>query len=94
MSKTPYGPGSHAPFDEVHEMPSCHPIKGNVDSMKYHRPDSQGYERTKAEVWFVSPSAAEAAGFVLAGSHPEGSSSADYEPGGSGPDETVDGRGS
>ena len=80
----PYGPGSHAPFDDVHEMPACHPIKGNADSMKYHRPDSQGYPNTKAEVWFVSPSVAEAAGFVLAGSHPDGSSSADYEPGASG----------
>ena len=80
----PFGPGSHAPLDEVHDMPQCYPIKGNADSMKYHRPDSQGYERTKAEVWFVSPSVAEAAGFILAGSHPEGSSSADFEPGGSG----------
>ena len=88
--QTPFGPGSHAPFADVHEMPECHPIKGNADSMKYHRPDSQGYPKTKAEVWFVSPSVAEAAGFALAGSHPEGSSSAYYEPGASGHPCTAD----
>jgi len=86
----PFGVGSHAPLDDVHEMPQCYPIKGNAGSMKYHRPDSQGYPKTKAEVWFVSPSAAEAAGFKLAGSHPEGSSSADFEPGGSGHPCTAD----
>ena len=77
----PYGPGSHAPLADPYKMPACYPIKGNVDSQKYHRPDSTGYEQTKAEVWFDSPSAAEAAGFKLAGSHPDGSKSADFEPG-------------
>jgi len=82
MSDThPFGPGSHAPLADESEMPACYPIKGNADSMKYHRPDSSGYDVTGAEVWFVSPSYAEAAGFTLAGSHPQGSSSADYEPG-------------
>jgi len=78
----PYGPGSHAPLADVHQMPACYPIKGNVDSQKYHRPDSSGYQQTKAEVWFDSPSAAEAAGFMLAGSHPDGSNAAAFEPGG------------
>lgn len=77
----PYGPGSHAPLADPMKMPACYPIKGNVDSQKYHRPDSSGYAQTKAEVWFDSPSAAEAAGFKLAGSHPQGSKSADFEPG-------------
>ena len=78
----PFGPGSHAPLAEVHQMPACYPIKGNTGSMKYHRPDSTGYANTKAEVWFDSPSAAEAAGFKLAGSHPDGSNPANFEPGG------------
>ncbi len=34
------------------------------DSMKFHTPESQWYEQTKAEVWFNSVEAAEAAGFV------------------------------
>ena len=79
----PFGPGSRSPLADQREMPACYPIKGNVDSMKYHRPDSQGYEQTKAEVWFDSPSAAEAAGFALAGSHPDGADASVFEPGGS-----------
>ena len=46
-------------------------IKGNADSMLYHRPDSYVYDRTIAEVWFTTAEAAEAAGFRLAGSHPK-----------------------
>ena len=80
----PYGPGSAAPLADKREMPACHPIKGNVDSMLYHRPDSQNYGATIAEVWFDSPSAAEAAGFSLSPTHPADSESADFEPGGSG----------
>lgn len=79
----PFGPGSRSPLADQREMPACYPIKGNVDSMKYHRPDSSGYKQTKAEVWFDSPSAAEAAGFALAGSHPDGSDASVFEPGGS-----------
>ena len=77
----PFGSGSHAPLDDPNEMPACYPIKGNADSMLYHRPDSRSYGATVAEVWFASPSIAEAAGFRLAGSHPKGVSSADFEPG-------------
>ena len=78
MERHPFGAGSHAPLADVHEMPACYPIKGNTNSMKYHRPDSQGYADTKAEVWFDSPSAAEAAGFVLAGGHSEDGRQEDY----------------
>ena len=46
------------------EPPSGFDIKGNRDSMKFHTPESQWYEQTKAEVWFNSVEAAEAAGFV------------------------------
>ncbi len=84
LTTHPYGPGSHGPLSEVREMPVCYPMKGNVDSMLYHRPDSQNYGETVAEVWFDSPSAAEAAGFALAPGHSTDGGTADYEPGGSG----------
>ncbi|MEM7274899.1 MAG: hypothetical protein AAF547_17590, partial [Actinomycetota bacterium] len=83
----PYGPGSHAPLENEREMPGCYPVKGNVrtdGSRLYHRPDSRSYRATIAEVWFDSPSAAEAAGFVLAPTHPKGSTGEEFEPGGSG----------
>ncbi len=55
------------------EPPAGYDIKGNKDSMKFHTPESQWYEATKAEVWFNSAEAAEAAGFVnvLAGKDDE-----------------------
>jgi len=46
-------------------------IKGNEDSMLYHRPDSSMYGRTKAELWFATEEAAQAAGFEIAGTHPK-----------------------
>ncbi|RRD45659.1 50S ribosomal protein L4 [Tessaracoccus sp. OH4464_COT-324] len=46
--------------------PKGYDIKGNADSGKYHTPESPWYGRTKAEVWFNSTAAAEAAGFVPA----------------------------
>ena len=46
------------------EPPAGYDIKGNRDSMKFHTTESQWYEATKAEVWFNSVEAAEAAGFV------------------------------
>lgn len=46
------------------EPPAGYDIKGNKDSMKFHTPESQWYDATKAEVWFNSAEAAEAAGFV------------------------------
>lgn len=45
--------------------PAGYDIKGN-QSGKYHTPDSPWYGRTKAEVWFNSAEAAEAAGFIPA----------------------------
>ena len=50
--------------------PESHPIKGNADSMLYHNTESPHYGRTKAEVWFASEEAAEAAGFSKPGSQP------------------------
>ena len=57
-----YGEGSYVGDNP----PAEYPIKGNERSMKYHVPESGGYERTIADVWFVSPEAAEAAGFTRA----------------------------
>ncbi len=65
----PFGPGSHAPLDDG-SQPDGYDIKGNDDSMLYHRPDSRNYGATVAEVWFDSPESAEAAGFSLANTHP------------------------
>ena len=42
-------------------------IKGNADSMKFHRPDGRWYDATVAEVWFKTAADAEAAGFTEAG---------------------------
>jgi hypothetical protein len=49
-----------------HEPPEGFTIKGNGRSMKYHVPESSGYGRTIAEVWFNSEEAAQQAGFVRA----------------------------
>jgi hypothetical protein len=48
------------------EPPEGFTIKGNERSMKYHVPESAGYNRTVAEVWFNSEEAAQSAGFVRA----------------------------
>ena len=61
-AEAPYGDGSHAPLPDD-AQPDGFPIKGNADSMLYHTPDSPFFGRTKAEVWFASEEAAEAAGF-------------------------------
>ncbi len=65
----PYGAGSHAALADG-SAPAGYTIKGNADSMLYHRPDSRNYGATKAEVWFESPARAEASGFSLASTHP------------------------
>ena len=62
----PYGDGSHGPTGDG-SMPEGFPIKGNVDSMKFHQPDGRWYDITVAEVWFATPEAATAAGFREAG---------------------------
>ncbi|MES2865445.1 MULTISPECIES: 50S ribosomal protein L17, sunset domain variant [Microbacterium] len=56
-----------APANEDGSAPEGFDIKGNKDSMKFHRPDGQWYDATVAEVWFRTAEAAEAAGFVEAG---------------------------
>jgi hypothetical protein len=48
------------------EPPEGFTIKGNERSMKYHVPESAGYGRTLAEVWFNSEEAAQEAGFIRA----------------------------
>jgi large subunit ribosomal protein L17 len=66
----PYGEGSHAALPDGGQ-PEGFPIKGNEDSMLYHVPGSSHYERTKAEVWFATEEAAQAAGFQLPASQRE-----------------------
>lgn len=62
--ESPYGPGSHALIDgDPDTMPEGFPIKGNDGSKLYHNENSRFYSRTKAEVWFATDEAAEAAGF-------------------------------
>ena len=55
-----------APATEDGSAPEGFEVKGNKDSMKFHAPSSPWYDRTKAEVWFRTAEAAEAAGFVNA----------------------------
>ena len=70
--KHPYGESSHGPFeDDKRRMPDGYPIKGNVDSMLYHREDGFNYGATIAEVWFRTSQDAEKAGFALASTHPK-----------------------
>jgi large subunit ribosomal protein L22 len=59
----PYGPKSAAPLEDG-SAPEGYTIKGNADSMLYHPDDSPYFEQTKAEVWFATEEAAEAAGFT------------------------------
>ena len=62
-----YGAGSHAPLPDD-SMPDGFEIKGNADSMLYHLPGTRYYAATKAEAWFATAEAAEAAGFRAPGS--------------------------
>jgi large subunit ribosomal protein L22 len=63
----PFGEGSHAPLEDG-SQPDGYDIKGNAQSMLYHTPDSRYYKATKAEAWFATEEAAEAAGFSKPGS--------------------------
>ena len=64
--ESPYGDGSRALIDgDPDTMPEGFEIKGNASSKLYHVPGSSFYNRTKAEVWFSTTDAAEAAGFEL-----------------------------
>ncbi|CAI9399680.1 sunset domain-containing protein [Aestuariimicrobium sp. T2.26MG-19.2B] len=57
-----YGEGSYV----GENPPEGFTIKGNERSMKFHLPDSGGYDRTIADVWFANEEAAEKAGFTRA----------------------------
>ncbi|MEM9201658.1 MAG: F0F1 ATP synthase subunit gamma [Actinomycetota bacterium] len=70
-AEQPFGTGSAMPLADGSAPSPEFVIKGNADSMLYHRPDSYAYARTIAEVWFDTAENAEAAGFKLAGSHPK-----------------------
>ena len=59
---SPHGEGSRLATEDG-AMPEGFEIKGNASSKLYHVPGSSFYDRTKAEVWFASEEAAEAAGF-------------------------------
>lgn len=58
----PYGEGSAAPAPDG-SGPDGFTVKGNASSMVYHDETSPAFEETRAEVWFLSPAHAEAAGF-------------------------------
>ena len=62
--------GSVLPPDDG-GVPEGYEVKGNVQSMLYHEPDSRYYRATKAEVWFDSAESAEAAGFTKPGASKE-----------------------
>ncbi|WP_251023996.1 hypothetical protein [Arthrobacter sp. ISL-65] len=58
----PYGEGSALPAADG-SAPDGYAVKGDVSAMTYYDDDSAGYEDARAEVWFLSPAHAEAAGF-------------------------------
>ena len=60
----PFGPGSARSNPDGSAPGPEYTIKGNADSMLYHSPESPYYVRTRAEAWFNSTEAAEAAGFA------------------------------
>ncbi|CAN5262335.1 hypothetical protein BH09ACT11_BH09ACT11_10840 [soil metagenome] len=60
-----FGADSAAPLQDG-SAPEGFEIKGNASSKKFHTSTSPWYGRTKAEVWFRTTEAAEAAGFVNA----------------------------
>jgi len=55
--------GDAIPGDGTAECPEAFPIKGNGRSGLYHMPEGFAYPRTKADVCFRTPEAAELAGF-------------------------------
>ena len=88
--ESPFGPPSHPPLDDASEAPEGYPIKGNAGSMKYHQAGGRWYEQTVAEVWFATTDAAEAAGFIEAGTKADDSDStseSDADPADAGDDE-------
>lgn len=75
-------PGERAPVDEDpypgavrarsdgSAPPSTHPVKVHTGSGRYHTDESPYYIRTRADLYFVGPAEAEAAGFVAWNSRP------------------------
>jgi micrococcal nuclease len=61
---SPGGTASVAPIDG--DCPASAPIKGNANSMIYHRPGQQYYDITVAEECFATAAQAEAAGYRAA----------------------------
>jgi hypothetical protein len=59
-----HGPGSAAPLPDGSAPGPEYTIKGNADSMLFHRPESPYYTRTKADLWFRTATDARAAGFT------------------------------
>jgi small subunit ribosomal protein S16 len=62
---SPFGEHSAVPLEDGSAPGPEYTIKGNAGSMLYHPPSSPFFGRTKAEVWFTTAEAAEAAGFQL-----------------------------
>jgi hypothetical protein len=58
----PYGEGSASPAADG-SAPDGYAVKGDVSAMTYYDEDSAGYQDARAEVWFLTPAHAEAAGF-------------------------------
>lgn len=58
----PYGEGSAAAAADG-SGPEGYTVKADPGSMTYYEEDSAGYDEARAEVWFLSPAHAEAAGF-------------------------------
>jgi small subunit ribosomal protein S2 len=64
-AESKHGADAAAPLEDG-SAPEGFDIKGNEGSMKFHGSTSPWYDQTKAEVWFRTAEAAEAAGFVNA----------------------------
>ena len=62
MAAQPYGDGSAAPAADG-SGPDGYTVKADTGSMTYYDEDNPGYADARAEVWFLSPAHAEAAGF-------------------------------
>ena len=61
MAKVALPKGAKAPSRG--KCPASHPVKGNMDSMLFHSPESPNFDATVAEVCFETEADAKAAGF-------------------------------
>lgn len=67
LSFSPPGrPAIHLPLHDPNQAPAGYPVKANTSSGLYYTPDSDLYENTLAEIWFVSEEMAAANGFIKA----------------------------